>query len=146
MKYLLVETEIEKFWIEIGIDGYANRQIVIDELKKIHISCLEDCLAEGVIDENDLEGKTTWLTKKDFDSIWNLVISDYLLIWSQIKIRYPIGKHIKGICKYFYPQGAIIKGKDYIAVYKGKEKLQLNQYVQLKVVRYDDVNMWLIVG
>lgn len=34
MKYLLVETEIEKFWIEIGIDGYANRQIVIDELKK----------------------------------------------------------------------------------------------------------------
>ena len=58
MKYLLVETEIEKFWIEIGIDGYANRQIVIDEFKKIHISCLEDCLAEGVIDENDLEGKT----------------------------------------------------------------------------------------
>lgn len=34
MKYLLIETEVEKLWIEIGIDGYANRKIVIDELKK----------------------------------------------------------------------------------------------------------------
>ena len=42
--------------------------------------------------------------------------------------------------------GANRSRKDYIAVYKGKEKLQLNQYVQLKVFRYDDVNMWLIVG
>lgn len=145
MKYLLIETEVEKLWIEIGIDGYTNRQIVIDELKKIHISCLEDCLAEGVIDENDLEGKITWLTKKEFESIWNLVINDYLPLWSQTKIKYFIGRHIRGICKYFYPQGAIIKGEDYIAIYKGKEKLQLNQYVQLKVIMYDDVNMWLIV-
>lgn len=56
-----------------------------------------------------------------------------------------LGRHIRGMCKYFYPQGAIIKGEDYIAIYKGKEKLQLNQYVQLKVIMYDDVNMWLIV-
>lgn len=145
MKYLLIETEVEKLWIKIGIDGYTNRQIVIDELKKIHISCLEDCLTEGVIDENDLEGKITWLTKKEFESIWNLVINDYLPLWSQTKIKYFIGRHIRGICKYFYPQGAIIKGEDYIAIYKGKEKLQLNQYVQLKVIMYDDVNMWLIV-
>lgn len=34
MKYLLIETEVEKFWIEIELNGYANRQIVIDELKK----------------------------------------------------------------------------------------------------------------
>lgn len=145
MKYLLIETEMEQFWVEIEISGYANRQIVIDEFKKIHISCLEDCLAEGIVDENNLEGKITHLTKKEFESVWNLVINDYLPIWSQIKTKYFVGTYINGIYKYFYPQGAIIKGEDYIAVYKGEKTLQLNQYVQLKVIMYDEANMWLVV-
>lgn len=51
MKYLLLKSGKEKYWYELDDEGYANRQIVLDEHCQIHLSCLEDCLAEGLISE-----------------------------------------------------------------------------------------------
>lgn len=59
------------------------------------------------------------------------------------KEKYFIGKTVQGICKFFYPQGTIVKGKDFIAVYKGKELFTINQLVSVEVKNYDDINMWL---
>lgn len=53
MKYLFSEFDSEQFWIEVDHDGYALRQIIIDADNKVHVSCIEDYLAEGTIDEND---------------------------------------------------------------------------------------------
>jgi len=145
MKYLLLELDKEKYWFEIGDDNYANRQIVLDEYDKIHISCLEDCLAEGPIIETDLECDIKYLTKNEFENVWQSVLKNYKKQWEEIKNKYPIGTCVEGICSYFYPQGTIIIGKDFIAVYKGDESLCINKLVKCKIKLHDDINMWLIV-
>ena len=71
MKYLLIEFEEEEYWIEVGTDGYALRQIVFYNDKNVHISSLEDCLAEGPINENDLDGTIKLITKHEFEEYWN---------------------------------------------------------------------------
>ena len=52
MKYLVTKFDSEQYWIEVGNDGYALRQIIIDADNNEHVSCIEDCLAEGVIGES----------------------------------------------------------------------------------------------
>ena len=52
---------------------------------------------------------------------------------------------MKGVCSYFYPQGTVIKGTDFVAIYKGNDILRINEKVQYKIDSYDETNMWLIV-
>lgn len=127
MKYLLLRVGEEKYWYELDDEGYANRQIVLDEHSQIHISCLEDCLAEGPINEEDLDSSIINLSQKEFDALWKDTLKKYEKLWEEIKKRYPI------------------RGNDFIAVYKGEEPFCLNQLVQYRVKSYDDVNMWLVV-
>jgi len=63
----------------------------------------------------------------------------------KVKRRYSIGTYVQGEYTYSYPQGNIIKGDDFIAIYKGDESFYLKQLVRYKVKSYDDVNMWLVV-
>ena len=63
MKYMILTLNEEKYWLEVEEDNYANRQIILDEYKQFHISCMEECLAEGPIEESDLEGDIRYLTK-----------------------------------------------------------------------------------
>lgn len=145
MKYLLLELDEERYWFELDDDGYANRQIFLDKYNKFHISCLEDCLAEGSIDEADIEGIIINLTEQDFKNVWQSVLKKYEHRWSAIKERYPVGVFVQGVNSYSYPQGTIIKGNNFIAVYQGNAPFCFNKVVRYKVKSYDDINMWLVV-
>lgn len=74
MKYWLLESGKEKYWYELDDGGYANRQIVLDEHGQIHISCLEDCLAEGPINEADIDDSIINLSKQEFDILWQDIL------------------------------------------------------------------------
>ena len=45
---------------------------------------------------------------------------------------------------YFYPQGAIFRTDDMIIVYVGEDAVQLHEKKKMKIIGYDDVNMWII--
>ncbi|MBQ1992295.1 MAG: hypothetical protein II233_05920 [Clostridia bacterium] len=143
MRYLLLTLETEKYWFELNDDNYANREIILDEYGELHFSCLEDCLAEGEVNETDLEGVVINSSKEDFENLWQCMLKHQKKQWELTKKKYFIGKTVQGICKFFYPQGTIVKGKDFIAVYKGKELFTINQLVSVEVKNYDDINMWL---
>ena len=145
MKYLLIKYGEENYWYELDDEGYAIRQIILDEHRQIHVSCLEDCLAEGPVNEEDLEGSIENLSKREFDILWQDALKKYEKLWEEIKKRYPIGVYVQGKYGYSYPQGSIIRGNDFIAIYKGKDPFRLHQVVQYRVKSYDDINMWLIV-
>lgn len=146
MKYLLSKSGEEKYWYELDDEGYANRQIILDEHCQIHVSCLEDCLAEGPINEEDIDSSINNLSKLDFDNLWINTLKKYERSWEEIKKRYPIDVYVYGKYSYSYPQGSIIKGDDFIAIYKGDDLFCLNQLVRYKVKSYDDTNMWLNNG
>lgn len=145
MQYRLIRFQEEKYWLELDEGNYALRQIILDNNSKLHISCFEDCLVEGIVDENDLEGICKKISKDEFISVWNSVIEPHMKKWIETKARYPVGYSISGICKYFYPQGAIIKGKDYVAIYKGTKNITINESVLAQVKGYDEDNMWLVL-
>lgn len=146
MKYLVLKWNKEKYWFELDECSYVNRQIVLDEHNEIHISCLEDYLAEGPIYEEDLEGDISNLTEQEFEYVWKSSLKKYENKWKKNKERYPIGQYVHGVNSYSYPQGTVIKGKDFIAIYKGNDEFCINKSVRYKVESYDDTNMWLVVS
>ena len=146
MKYLLLKIDKERYWFEIGGDSCANRQIILDEYGRFHVSCLEDCLSEGPIDVTELEGDRVYLTKKEFENIWQTILKPYKEQWEEIKKKYFIGAYVQGLNKYIYPQGTVIKGEDFLAIYKGEGPFYINKLVQYKIDSYDDKNMWLVVA
>lgn len=145
MKYLLLKMDEEKYWFELDEENFVNRQIVLDEYNQLHVSCLEDCLAEGVINEADLDGEILNLAKQEFEDVWQSVIKKHKKGWEETKKKYPIGVYVQGTNSYFYPQGTVITGKDFIAIYDGNESFCINKIVKYKVKSYDDINMWLVV-
>ncbi|RKI76196.1 hypothetical protein D7V83_19855 [bacterium 0.1xD8-71] len=145
MKYLLLELNKEKYWLELDDERYANRQIILDECNKFHVSCMEDCLAEGIFNEADVEGNIINLAKQDFEDVWQSVLNEHKKQWKEIKQKYPVGVCVQGVNSYSYPQGTIVKGRNFIAIYTGDQPFYYNKCVQYKVKAYDDINMWLIV-
>lgn len=143
-RFVLFIVESEVFLIEIDKDNYAIRQIIVDKQGEIHLSCFEDCLAEGTIMEDEISSNGIFISKSEFNFIWNKAIKCNESNWINNKIKYPIGTVVTAICKYFYPQGAILKGKNYTALYVGNKEIAINQIVSFTVINYDDVNMWLI--
>ena len=127
------------------IRGYLVLICTIYILTPIHISAREDCLAEGKIIIDELEGTYKETFKEEFDNQWRLAIEPYYDEWLSVKKKYPIGMNVEGICKYFYPQGAIVEGRDYFAVYTGKKELMLNNSLTACVKKYDEDNLWLVL-
>ena len=146
MRYLLICFENEQYWLEITEQLIALRQIIIDENLEIHISAREDCLAEGEIIIDELEGTYKEISQEEFDNQWRLAIKPYYDEWLSVKQKYPVGTKLEGICKFFYPQGTIIEGKDYFAVYTGKKELLFNSTLTACVKKYDEDNLWLVLG
>lgn len=145
MIYLLICFERDHYWIEVNEKLTALRQIIMDENLEVHISAREDCLAEGKIVIHELQGVYKKISKKQFENQWRLAIKPYLNQWLSVKEKYPIGTKVEGICRYFYPQGAIIEGKDYFAVYEGKKEVLFNSILMAYVKRYDEDNLWLVL-
>lgn len=143
MQYMLIYSECEEYWLEINEQLIAMRQIIIDGDSNIHVSCREDCLAEGIVEFGELDGTCKGISQDEFENMWISAIRPYCEEWLKIKEKYPVGQSVGGVCKYFYPQGAIIKGKDYVAIYKGKRELLLNESLIAQIVGYDEQNLWL---
>ena len=85
------------------------------------------------------------IDRSDFDNEWTMATKSMLLKWQSIKRNYVIGMQVLGYVTYLYPQGAIAKGEDFIAVYKGEKNLYIHEMHAFTVTGYDDINMWLIV-
>lgn len=153
MKYWFINFEEEQYWIEVADDNIATRQIIKDEDDIIRISCIEDCLAEGVIDVEDLEGEIIEISLEKFEEKWNAETKAYHNLWEFQKEKYPIGKIVECKIKYFYPQGIIMQIGDTKGVYQDRELKASNEYgkypldtIKGKVKGYDDKNMWLIIS
>lgn len=144
MSYYKICYEEEQFWIELNEMLIATRQIIIDENLKIHLSAREDCLAEGIVIVKELEGNVKEITKEEFENQWMLNIKKYFEAWINVKNKYPIGKKITGTCKYFYPDGAVVEGDDFFAIYVGENSASLNCVIKGTVKGYDENNLWLI--
>ena len=145
MFYFMLNYDDEKYWIECDDDNYAVRQVFFDEHGNYHISCMEDCLIEGVFCQSESEGEVTYIRKDEFEEVWQNELKKYERQWNIIKENYRIGDNVKGICKYFYPQGAIIYGENFRAVYKETIKHVINQEISGTICGYDEVNMWLVI-
>lgn len=150
MIYIFFEFDEIKYWIEVANDGYACMQIICEN-GVYHLSCRTDCLAEGMVDtENDCEQ----ITLKLFDEIWNENSIDIQGIWEVEKHKYSIGTVVKGIIKYFYPQGVIfdidnIQGcADYTSCKENSHSTSLypNHLITGIVSGYDEVNKWILLS
>lgn len=146
MKYLLIEFEDEEYWIEVGTDGHALRQIVFDNEKNVHVSSLEDCLSEGPIDENDIEGKIKIITNHDFEENWIKATRKKKELWEVQKMKYAIGKEVCFRVAYNYPQGWVLKVEDLIGIYSGDCNLSYGQWVKGRILGYDEINMWVRIS
>lgn len=122
MKYLVIYFENEQYWLELTKQLTALRQIIIDENLEIHISAREDCLVEGQLIIDELQGTYKEICREEFNNQWRVAMKSYYNEWLSVKQKYPIGSKIEGICKCFYPQGTIVQGNDYFGVYTGKKR------------------------
>ena len=91
MKYIRIECDKEPLWTELGGEdhvirqiimeldenNYAVRQIIVDENNECHYSCLEDCLAEGQVREDEMDEKVLDLPCQVFESMWEDFIAVY---------------------------------------------------------------------
>ncbi|MFD0590079.1 hypothetical protein ACFQZE_19020 [Paenibacillus sp. GCM10027627] len=96
-RYLLIKFEDEEFWVEVRSDGYASRQIIIDKDRNMHVSCLEDCLFEGSIDESELDGTIKIVSQSKFEKKWNNATLTKRKLWVSQKVRNPIGKRVRSL-------------------------------------------------
>ena len=143
MRYIFFKSEDEKYWIELDDNNFAYRQIILSN-GAYHVSALEDCLAEGKIIEEDFEENIIEITKEEYEIIWNDSLKTYRHIWNSIKQTYLLNNYITAKLMYFYPQGAIFKIDNVIINYIGNEKVQIHEELRMKIVGYDDSNMWII--
>ena len=143
MRYIFFTSEDEKYWIEINDNNIAYRQIIFSN-GAYHVSALEDCLAEGKIIEEEFEENIIEITNEEFEIIWNDSLKSYRQTWNSIKHTYLLNNYITAKLMYFYPQGAIFKIDNIIINYIGNEEVKIHEELKMKIVGYDDSNMWII--
>lgn len=145
MQYFKIYFENEKYWLETNEQLIAQRQVVVDEDSNIHASCREDCLAEGIVEFNELDGTYKEILQDEFENMWTSALKPYCEKWLETKSKYLIGQKVEVVCKFFYPQGVIVMGEDYFAIYKGRRKILFNESLVAQIVGYDEKNLWLVL-
>lgn len=145
MQYFKIYFENEKYWLETNEQLIAQRQVVVDADSNIHASCREDCLAEGIVEFNELEGTYKEILQDEFESMWTSALKPYCEEWLETKAKYMVGQKVEVVCKFFYPQGVIVTGEDYFAIYKGRRKILFNESLVAQIVGYDEKNLWLVL-
>ncbi|MGB8454935.1 MAG: hypothetical protein WCD89_21730 [Anaerocolumna sp.] len=151
MKYWLINFEEEQYWIEVSDDNIALRQLVKDVGKAIRISCIEDCLAEGVIDVENLEGEIHEISMEEFEKKWSIETKPYRNLWEIQKEKYQIGNIVEGEINYFYPQGIIMQIGEVKGIYVDKKGNNEHSKYPLDTIKgivkgYDDKNMWIVIA
>lgn len=145
MKYISILAENAEYWMELDEELYALRQIIIENDSNVHASCRGDYLAEGAVIADELDGAYREVTQEKFEDVWSLAVERHRSKWSYTKIKYPVGSIVQGVCQYFYPQGMIVEGNDFTAVYRGEAAVLCREALTAQVAGYDEVNMWLVL-
>lgn len=147
MKYILDFFEGEEYWIELDNEGYALRQMIIGN-NATQISCLTDCLAEGVVLLEELDGDIKIIEQEVFESRWRNSLKDMKVKWELKKKEYTIGKQVIGKLKYYYPQGAIIQLNEIQGVCSDDipSGLIISTELQCTVTGYDEINLWITLS
>ena len=73
MKYVMIVDGSTKCWIETDSDSVAVRQLIFENgcLKS---SCKIDCLAEGVINIDDMSGNIDYISADTFETEWEKLV------------------------------------------------------------------------
>lgn len=145
MEYIFIESHHRKYWIELDERSLVTRQVINDKESGIHISSMDDSLGKGIIEVDEIHGNRRTISEKDFEKIWKLALEPHLKDWRKIKQKYPVGMQIEGACRCFYPQGVIIGGQDYRAVYNGKKQIVPKESLIAQIIGYDEENLWLVL-
>lgn len=143
MKYLYFLYEDDRYWIELDDKGFANRQIILSD-GCYHISAFEECLAEGRIGEEDIDAKVTNISHSDFELIWNDILKNHRSDWESAKQKYKINDSITAELAFYYPQGPIFKVGHVFVKYTGNQDVFIHEKRIMKVIGYDETNMWII--
>ncbi len=144
MRFLSISDEKDQYLIEINEKGFATRQIVFSEDGTCHISCLEDCLAEGQIKDSDMDGEVKEISEQEFELSWNKIVGRYKSKWSAMKKKYHVGDVIRGEFRYYYPQGMIFSYDQFFVLYTGNKEAKLHTELDMRIVEFDDINMWIV--
>jgi hypothetical protein len=144
MRFLSISDEKDQYLIEINEKGFATRQIVFSEDGTCHISCREDCLAEGQIKDSDMDGEVKEISEQEFESDWNDIVSRYRYEWEAIKLKNHIDDVITGDFKCYYPQGKIFTYNQFFVLYKGRKEAKLHTEIEMRIIGFDNKNMWIV--
>ena len=146
MKYSLIIFEDEEFWIELDDDGYADRQMIISNTETL-ISCFTDCLAEGIVNLDELEGKIKSIDYQTFQDRWDKYLKPYRTDWELKKKILTVCTKIQGRIKYFYPQGAVVEldNGQGICLAGLPENILIGTLIEWVIAGYDEENMWFIL-
>lgn len=151
MLYVYLDLSIfnEEYWFELDDDCYARRQMIVNKSKNDYvISCRDDCLAEGIIKLEELEGNKLLISKYCFENKWTDLKKRYEKEWFNTKKDYCLGDKFEGKCLYSNNNGWIVASDNYIGVYNGKlqKKLHAGDMIESYVIGYDEDNMMLILS
>ncbi|MCL1989276.1 MAG: hypothetical protein FWG67_00130 [Defluviitaleaceae bacterium] len=149
MKYIRGVFEDFEYLIEIDDQHIPLRQISLED-GNVEISCRFDCLAEGKVFIEDLDGFVEYIDKNIFENRWKLEANKYLDEWRLEKESNHLGNSVTGVIKYFYPQGIIIQTESVQAIFPVRNHESINQIhsgskITGVVAGYDETNMWLIL-
>lgn len=144
-KYIFLDYDDEQYFIETNYEGYALRQITIDENGTSKISCVVECLAEGNVIEllDNIDEK--YICKEDFEDVWYGETEKIRVKWESYKKTLSLGMTLTGAILYHYPQGWIISVCDNFGVLKSKKSFSVGQIISGVVVGFDEANMWVVL-
>ena len=143
MKHIKFKFENETFWIEINNQGYAIRQVVVNKNGDAQVSCINDCLAEGIIDIKEKDADIETVSVSDFEDVWNKYTQSHRNKWNELKKTVHLGKEMQGNARYLYPQGWIVQIGDMFAICDWELNLVTQQRINGKVCGLDEINMWI---
>ena len=102
--------------------------------------CANDAVRQRIAQKhfNDLKQvKKLYLTEK-----WEkegVILSSLANLWIEELSKDEV------VSYYITTQGIILKGTDFTALYRGKNNYRLHEEVSVRIVKYDDDNMWFVV-
>lgn len=153
MQYIYFMFEEEAFYIELDAEQIALRQVICAQDKLPLVSCRTDCLAEGTICLEEIEGVYETLSQEAFEAVWTASTLEERKKWETTKEAFPIGKEVRAVIRYFYPQGIIVDldGQMGCVHYEtdqdklGNSARYPGQQMYGRVAGYDETNMWILL-
>ncbi|AIQ59337.1 hypothetical protein [Paenibacillus borealis] len=157
MIYLLDPSGKKRWYFEVDEEGWAFRQILLDEGKESKISNQKKY--DFFLSETELpldDGTLLRITQEEFEEVWSRINKDQTERWVELKSKLPLGTKITGPIEVLYPQGVIVSipVHDALAIadydecaanYKNRN-IHKGLNVTASITGYDEVNYWFVLG